>query len=299
MSTDIAFSLGVLALLGTRAPLSLKVFLTAFAIVDDIGAITVIAIFFTETINWVNLGVGVGLLFLLVALNVSGVRNTLVYFLVSVVIWVSFFESGIHATVSGVLIAMTIPMRVRIDPEQFVARGRTLMDLFEREGSGGARRGTYALELEDASKEVESPLQRLEHVLHPWVAFAIMPVFALSNAGVSLGEGAAGALASPVTVGIIVGLVIGKPIGIILFAWIAVKTGIASLPRDISWVQIAGAALLGGVGFTMAIFVTGLAFTDEALVLQSKLAILIASLAAGALGYLLIRYSRDIESRLE
>ncbi|CAI8042162.1 Na(+)/H(+) antiporter NhaA [Geodia barretti] len=258
MSTDIAFSLGVLALLGTRAPLSLKVFLTAFAIVDDIGAITVIAIFFTETINWVNLGVGVGLLFLLVALNVSGVRNTLVYFLVSVVIWVSFFESGIHATVSGVLIAMTIPMRVRIDPEQ-----------------------------------------RLEHVLHPWVAFAIMPVFALSNAGVSLGEGAAGALASPVTVGIIVGLVIGKPIGIILFAWIAVKTGIASLPRDISWVQIAGAALLGGVGFTMAIFVTGLAFTDEALVLQSKLAILIASLAAGALGYLLIRYSRDIESRLE
>ena len=309
MSTDIAFSLGVLALLGTRAPLSLKVFLTAFAIVDDIGAITVIAIFFTESINWVNLGVGVGLLFLLVALNVSGVRNTLVYFLVSVVIWVSFFESGIHATVSGVLIAMTIPMRVRIDPEQFVARGRTLMDLFEREGSGGARRGTYALttetqrgvleELEDASKEVESPLQRLEHVLHPWVAFAIMPVFALSNAGVSLGEGAAGALASPVTVGIIVGLVIGKPIGIILFAWIAVKTGIASLPSDISWVQIAGAALLGGVGFTMAIFVTGLAFTDEALVLQSKLAILIASLAAGALGYLLIRYSRDIESRLE
>ncbi|CAI8042159.1 Na(+)/H(+) antiporter NhaA [Geodia barretti] len=270
MSTDIAFSLGVLALLGTRAPLSLKVFLTAFAIVDDIGAITVIAIFFTETINWVNLGVGVGLLFLLVALNVSGVRNTLVYFLVSVVIWVSFFESGIHATVSGVLIAMTIPMR----------------------------RGVLE-ELEDASKEVESPLQRLEHVLHPWVAFAIMPVFALSNAGVSLGEGAAGALASPVTVGIIVGLVIGKPIGIILFAWIAVKTGIASLPRDISWVQIAGAALLGGVGFTMAIFVTGLAFTDEALVLQSKLAILIASLAAGALGYLLIRYSRDIESRLE
>ena len=126
-----------------------------------------------------------------------------------------------------------------------------------------------------------------------------MPVFALSNAGVSLGEGAVGALASPVTVGIILGLVIGKPIGIIVFAWIAVKTGIASLPRDISWVQIAGAALLGGIGFTMAIFVTGLAFTDEALVMQSKLAILIASLVTGALGYLLIRYSRDIESRLE
>ena len=309
MSTDIAFSLGVLALLGSRAPLSLKVFLTAFAIVDDIGAITVIAIFFTETINWANLGVGMGLLVLLVVLNLSGVRSTMVYLLISVVIWVSFFESGVHATVSGVLIAMTIPLRVRIDPEQFVLRGRALMDIFEQEGSGGARRGSLALmterqrgaleELEDASKEVESPLQRLEHILHPWVAFAIMPLFAFSNAGIFLGGGAAEALGSSVTIGIIIGLVVGKPIGILLFAWLAVKSGIASLPRDISWLQILGAALLGGIGFTMAIFVTGLAFVDESLVLQSKLAILIASLATGALGYLIIRFSRQIESRLE
>ena len=309
MSTDIAFSLGVLALLGARAPLSLKVFLTAFAIVDDIGAITVIAVFFTETINWVNLGVGVGLLFVLVVLNAMGVRNALVYLFISVVIWVSFFESGIHATVSGVLIAMTIPLRVRIDPQQFVARGRALMDIFEREGSTGARRGNFALmtetqrgaleELEDYSKEVESPLQRLEHILHPWVAFVIMPVFALSNAGVPfLSEGALSAFDSPVALGIIVGLVIAKPLGIVLFAWIAVKTGIASLPRDIGWVHITGAALLGGIGFTMAIFVTGLAFTDPTLVLQSKMAILIASLAAGAIGFLILRFSTDIESRM-
>ena len=309
MSTDIAFSLGVLALLGSRAPLSLKVFLTAFAIVDDIGAITVIAIFFTETINWGNLAIGMGLLALLVALNISGVRNTLVYMLVSVVVWVSFFESGIHATVSGVLIAMTIPLRVRIDPEQFVARGRALMDIFEREGAGHSRRGSFALmterqrgsleELEDVSKEVESPLQRLEHILHPWVAFVIMPLFALSNAGIPLGEEIADSITSPVTFGIVIGLLVGKPLGILLFAWIAVKSRIASLPRDIGWLQILGAALLGGIGFTMAIFVTGLAFVDDTLVLQSKFAILIASLATGALGYFILRFGDDIRHRLE
>ena len=309
MSTDIAFSLGVLALLGSRAPLSLKVFLTAFAIVDDIGAITVIAIFFTETINWGNLGIGMGLLALLVVLNISGVRNTLVYMLVSVVIWVSFFESGIHATVSGVLIAMTIPLRVRIDPRQFVARGRALMDIFEGEGMGHARRGSFALmterqrgsleELEDVSKEVESPLQRLEHILHPWVAFVIMPLFALSNAGIPLGEEIVDGLTSPVTFGIVIGLLIGKPVGVLLFAWIAVKSRIASLPGDIGWLQILGAALLGGIGFTMAIFVTGLAFVDDALVLQSKFAILIASLATGALGYLILRFGDEIRGRLE
>ena len=309
MSTDIAFSLGVLAILGSRAPLSLKVFLTAFAIVDDIGAITVIAIFFTETISWVNLGIGMGFLGLLVALNISGVRNTLVYMLVSVVIWVSFFESGIHATVSGVLIAMTIPLRVRIDPEQFVARGRALMDIFETEGAGHARRGNFALmterqrgsleELEEASREVESPLQRLEHVLHPWVAFVIMPLFALSNAGIPLGGEITEGLTSPVTLGIVFGFLIGKPAGILLFAWIAVKSRIASLPRDIGWLHILGAALLGGIGFTMAIFVTGLAFVDDALVLQSKFAILIASLATGALGYLILRFGDEFRYRTE
>ncbi len=308
MSTDIAFSLGVLALLGTRAPLSLKIFLTAFAIVDDIGAITVIAIFFTETINWVNLGVGVGLLCLLMALNIIGVRNALVYLLISIVIWISFFESGIHATVSGVLIAMTIPLRVHIDPKQFVARGRALMDIFEQEGFGGARRGALALTtatqrgalegLEHAAKEVESPLQRLEHMLHPWVAFLIMPVFALANAGVALDENILGTLSSSAALGIIAGLVIGKPVGVILFSWIAVKTDIATLPRDLGWLHITGAALLGGIGFTMAIFITGLAFTDEHLVLQSKMAIFVASLVNGIIGYLVLKFSRTIQSKI-
>jgi len=307
MATDIAFSLGVLALLGSRAPLSLKVFLTAFAIVDDIGAIAVIAAFYTESISWSNLGVGMGLLVFLAVLNVSGVTNTLVYFIVSILVWVAFFESGIHATISGVLIAMTIPMRVQIDTQQFVRRGRMLMDIFEDEGPNTTRRGHFALtttrqrgvleELEEASKDVESPLQRLEHILHPWVAFVIIPVFALANAGVSLGDVGIDGLTSTVTLGILLGLVIGKPAGIVFFSWLAVRLGIASIPSDMGWLQIIGASLLGGIGFTMSIFITGLAFSDELLIAQSKMAILIASLAAGGIGFLIIRFSRDIESR--
>ena len=308
MATDIAFSLGVLALLGSRAPLSLKIFLTAFAIVDDIGAIAVIAVFYTDAISWANLGIGMGLLIFLVVLNVSGVTNTLVYLIVSILVWIAFFESGIHATISGVLIAMTIPMRVQIDTQQFVRRGRMLMDIFEDDGPNTTRRGHFALtttrqrgvleELEEASKDVESPLQRLEHFLHPWVAFVIIPVFALANAGVSLGDVGLDGLTSTVTLGILLGLVIGKPAGIVFFSWLAVRLGIASIPRDIGWLQIIGASLLGGIGFTMSIFITGLAFVDESLIAQSKLAILIASLAAGGIGFLIIRFGREIESRL-
>lgn len=202
---------------------------------------------------------------------------------------------------------MTIPMKVRIDTQQFVRRGRVLMDIFEREGPDATRRGHFALtttrqrgvlaELEDASKEVESPLQRLEHILHPWVAFVIIPVFALANAGVSLGDVGMDGLTSPVTLGIFLGLVVGKPFGIMLFSWLAVRLGIGSIPRDIEWIQILGASLLGGIGFTMSIFITGLAFMDESLIAQSKFAILIASLLAGTLGYFLLRYSREIQSR--
>ena len=153
-------------------------------------------------------------------------------------------------------------------------------------------------ELEESSREVESPLQRLEHVLHPWVAFVIIPVFALANAGVSLGDVGFAGLTSTVTLGILLGLVIGKPVGIVFFSWLAVRLGIASIPRDIGWLQIIGASLLGGIGFTMSIFITGLAFMDESLIAQSKLAILIASLVAGGLGFLIIRFSQNIESRL-
>ena len=299
MSTDIAFSLGVLALLGSRIPIALKVFLTAFAIVDDIGAVIVIAVFFTETISWVNLAVGGGLLGALVLMNVIGVRNPVVYAIVGIVVWVSFFKSGIHPTVAGILIAMTIPLKVRINPEQFVARAKALIDEFAADGDAGPRRGDLALttvrqrsaleELEIASKEVESPLQRLEHSMHPVVAFAIMPLFALANAGVLLGEDVFELLTTPVSLGIMLGLVIGKPLGIGIFAWLSVKTGLAFLPQGIPWKQILGVACLGGVGFTMSIFVGGLAFTDDTLITESKLGILVASIVAGAAGYLILK----------
>ena len=241
MSTDIAFSLGVLALLGSRIPLSLKVFLTAFAIVDDIGAIVVIAVFFTETISWYHLGIAGILLALLMAFNLIGVRNVLAYLVVSIVVWVSFFESGIHPTISGVLIAQTIPLRVRIHPEQFAARARVLIDAFESDDYG-ERRGALALtterqhaaleELEELSKQVESPLQKLEHSLHPWVAFAIVPLFALANSHIHLQSGLEVIASSTIAWGIILGLVVGKPVGIVLFAWVAVRSGIASLPDE-------------------------------------------------------------------
>ena len=301
MSTDIAFSLGIIALLGSRIPISLKVFLTAFAIVDDIGAVIVIAVYFTETISWVNLAVGGGLLVALVSMNVIGLRNPVVYGIVGVVVWVSFFKSGIHPTVAGILIAMTIPLRVSINPEQFVARGRALLDEFAADGNTGPRRGELALttarqrsaleELQIASKDVESPLQRLEHGLHPIVAFAIMPLFALSNAGVPLGDNVFELVTTPVSMGIILGLVIGKPLGIGIFAWLAVKCGLAFMPQGVTWRQIIGAACLGGVGFTMSIFIGGLAFTDAALITEAKLGILVASVIAGVVGYLMLRSS--------
>ncbi len=299
MSTDIAFSLGVLALLGTRAPLSLKVFLTAFAIVDDIGAIAVIAVFFTETIHWSYIWLTLGLLGVLVVMNIIGIRNILPYVFISIAIWVAIFNSGVHATVAGVLVAMAIPLQVRINPGQFVARMRRLVDMFELEDEFQTQRGPLALttehqrgvlvEVRDASNQVESPLQRLEYILHPWVAFVIMPLFALANAHVPISGELMMGTASPVAIGVILGLVVGKPLGIMGFCWVAVKLGVASLPLGVSWRHIFGVTMLGGIGFTMSIFITGLAFTDPELILQSKIGILIASLVAGTVGYLVLR----------
>lgn len=294
MATDIAFALGLLALLGSRAPTSLKVFLTAFAIADDIGAVLVIAAFYTESIMWTSLAAGLGLLVLLVLANLAGVRHPLVYALLGTCLWVAFLKSGIHATVAGVLLAMTIPASTRIDPREFVRRGRQLLDDFERaeigrDDTGAAAERQAALHtLEQASEYVQTPLQRLEHGLHPWVSYLIMPLFALANAGVSLSGGSG--LENPVSLGIILGLVLGKPVGITLFAWIAVRSGLTALPLDLSWRQIHGAAWLGGIGFTMSLFIAGLAFGPSAELPSAKLGILTASAVAGVTGYLLLRF---------
>ncbi len=295
MATDIAFSLGVLALMGSRAPMGLKIFLAALAIVDDIGAVIVIAVFFTDQVSWINVAVGGGLLGVLAIANRVGVVHTMFYALVGAAVWLSFLQSGIHATVAGVLIAATIPMKIQINTAGFVEKGRLLLDQFETGGYSGPnvppsnnqRAAVHDLEL--ACQDVESPLQRIEHELHPWVALGIMPLFALANAGVVLGSDAADSIAKPVTLGVFFGLLVGKPLGIFGFAWLLAKSGFSTLPAGLSWRHIFGVAILGGIGFTMSLFITGLAFEDLELTAQSKLGILVASIAAGVAGWLVLR----------
>jgi NhaA family Na+:H+ antiporter len=293
MATDIAFALGVLALLGKRAPLSLKIFLTALAIVDDIGAVLVIALFYTAELSWLSLAVGTGFLAALIAVNRLGVRHPLVYLALGLGLWTAFLKSGVHATVAGVLLAMTIPSRAGLGGRQFSTAGRELMSEFDQgagPGPGLSDRQQAAVQaLEAASQQAESPLQRLEHTLHPWVAFAIMPVFALANAGVGLGREMAAAVVHPISLGILAGLVLGKQLGILGFVWVAVKTRLVELPAGIGWRQIHGVGCLAGIGFTMSLFIAGLAFAEEQFLTVAKMGILAASLVSGVVGWLLLR----------
>lgn len=295
MATDIAFALGVLALLGERAPVGLKVFLTALAIVDDILAVFVIALFYTSEISWGALGAGGVFLVALIAANLIGVGRTLVYAALGLGLWLCFLLSGIHATIAGVLLALTVPASSFINPDAFLKRGRYVLDRFETAGEKGENvlaneeRQAALLALNHAAYRLEPPLHELEHALHPWVAFAIVPVFALANAGVVFGGGAAEALASPVALGIVAGLVAGKQIGVTLFAWLAVKGGISELPEGVSWRHVYGAGWLAGIGFTMSLFITDLAFPDGELVAAAKLGILAASLIAGVVGFAVLR----------
>jgi NhaA family Na+:H+ antiporter len=257
MATDIAFALGVLALLGSRVPTSLKVFLAALAIADDIGAVLVIAFFYTERISWISLGVGGVFFVALLAANRAGVRHLLIYAILGLGLWVAFLQSGIHATVAGVLLAIAIPTRQRT-----------------------------------ASRDVltsnESPMLRLEHALIPWNRYLIMPVFALANAGVALGGGAARSVVAPVSLGVICGLVIGKPIGIVLFSWLAIRTRLAAMLDGIGWCQIVGVGMLGGIGFTMSLFIANLAFGEAPALETAKVGILLASVVSGIAGAIVL-----------
>jgi NhaA family Na+:H+ antiporter len=303
MATDIAFALGVLALMGPRVPLALKVFLTALAIVDDIGAVLVIALFYTGEIAWSALGLGLLLIGVAALANRLGVRGPLPYLLIGIVVWSCFLASGVHATVAGVLMAMTIPSRTRIDADEFVERADRNLGDFREAGAPGSSvltnlRQQSALQgLESATEAAQAPLQRIEHDLHTPVAFVIIPLFALANAGVTLSGGLADSVTHPVTLGIILGLVIGKPLGITLFSWLAVRAGLAELPAGISWKAIHAVSWLGGIGFTMSLFVAGLAFPDGGLVDESKLGIFAASIAAGLVGWILLRRVLPAPSR--
>jgi NhaA family Na+:H+ antiporter len=295
MATDIAFVIGVMALLGDRIPLGLKVFLTALAIVDDIAAVLVIAVFYTADLSWAPLGIGALCLLVALAANRLGARHPLPYTLIGAVLWVTVLQSGVHATIAGVLLAFTIPSRTAINQSDFLGHCRSMLDHFEQ----SAKSKTFdilsdieqqcAIEaLEDACEKVQPPLHRIEYALHPWVTFLIMPLFALANAGVSLSGDLAKTAVQPVTLGVIFGLVFGKPLGITLASWLAVRTGLASLPENVSWKHVHGAGWLAGIGFTMSLFMTGLAFTNENNITAAKLGILIASVCAGTVGSLIL-----------
>jgi NhaA family Na+:H+ antiporter len=296
MATDIAFSLGALAVLGRKLPLGLRAFLSAFAIADDLGAVLVIALFYTKTVVWSYLLVGLVFVLGLAVANFLWVRWTLVYALLGIGLWLAILGSGVHATVAGIVVAMFIPARGKYDTDKFIQEVGALMSEFQCEPSGCGRsillnqrhlNAVQAIEL--ASHHAETPLQRLEHSLHPWVAFVIIPFFALGNAGMTFdGTGVLHALASPLTLGVALGLLLGKPLGITLFSFLAVKTGLASLPRGVTWSHIAGAGILGGIGFTMSIFVMGLSFDDTLMMDRAKLGILAGSLASAVLGLLFL-----------
>ena len=301
MATDIAFALGVLSLLGPRIPLGLKVFLTALAIVDDMGAVVVIALFYSETLHLAPLVVSLGCIAVLVALNASRIRRLLPFLAVGVVLWFALHESGMHATIAGVVLALAIPVRTRINAEEFSARARGLLDEFDQSETGdllvitskGQQEAIHALER--ASEGVQAPLLRLEHGLQPMVQYGIMPLFAFANAGVRL-AGAEASPAAPVTLGVLLGLVLGKPLGITLFAWLAVRLRLAALPAETSWRALHGVAWLGGIGFTMSLFIAAQAFSGTAHLFPAKLGILLGSTLAGIVGAVLLRRERPAAS---
>jgi len=304
MATDIAFALGVIALLGSRIPRSLAIFLTALAIVDDLGAVVVIALFYTGDISLTALGYA-GLFFaILIAGNRLDLQNPNFYGLAGLLLWLALLQSGLHASIAGVLIGATIPVRARYDDANFIGIAEKLLDrlrLFAPVPGpfhDDEKLGTL-LAFEHACHDSMSPLQRMEHVMNPWVIYGVMPIFALANAGISLDPTQLlGTFVSPVALGVAAGLLFGKPIGIFLFTWLAVRLRLCDLPSGCHWPDIFGLGILGGIGFTMSMFITTLAYTRPELVIEAKVGIFSASLLAGLLGYaVLMHHTRQPHQR--
>jgi len=297
MATDIAFALGALNLIAPQAPIGAKVLLTALAIVDDMGSVLVISVFYSETIVWSALGGAAVTVLVLIGFNLLGVRRLWPYLLVGVVLWCFVQGSGVHATIAGVVLAFTIPARSRTNALEFSREARSLLDKFDRKETGdfvvltskGQQETVFALER--ASGSVTAPLLRLEHALHNFSAFVVMPLFAFANAGVKFDLSLQHA---EIGFGILAGLLFGKPLGIMMFALIAVKMGIARLPRAVNWRSLLGCACLAGIGFTMSLFVAMLAFEDTALVAAAKRGIIAGSLLAGIAGAVLLRTGRSL-----
>ncbi len=294
MATDIAFAIGILVLLAWRVPRSLIIFVTALAIVDDLGAVFVIALFYTQEINWVALAWAASVLALLILFNRGGIRHSLPYILAGITLWYLTLLSGLHATVAGILLALTIPARPAFSPGQFSQRLQELGQGFHAavldpeapdHPLSNHRMATIAENVERAAMAVQPPLQRMEHGLSTWVTFLIIPIFALANAGIDFSHiDFATSISAPVTLGVIFGLVLGKFIGISGSCWLVLKLGWGKMPQGMNWRHITGAAWLGGIGFTMSLFIGGMAFSDPQQFEDAKLGILLSSLIAATLG---------------
>jgi NhaA family Na+:H+ antiporter len=294
MATDIAFVLGILYLFGDRVPVVLKVFLTALAIIDDIGAILVIAIFYTEEISMLNLMIGSFFLGTMVLGNLAGIRNTLFYAVLGIVgVWLAFLLSGVHATIAAVLAAFTIPANYALDKERYLKKAQLLIKKYNQTPAVAQPllpHEQYFI-LHNIKKNTDlavPPLQRLEHSLHGLVAFIILPIFAFANAGIALSYDLLLSFKSPVTLGIIAGLLGGKVVGITGAVFVAEKIGLVKLPDVLNYRLVIGTSLLAAIGFTMSLFITTLAYQDEALIYQAKAGILTASLIAGFSGFILL-----------
>jgi len=293
ISTDIAFALGALTFLGNRVPISLKVFVTALAIVDDIIAVIVIAVFYTSAINYFSLLLGLFCVAIAFVANVLGIRRPSIYAFLGILAWCCVLSSGVHATIAGILLAFTIPARTFLDKAQFLEKSQSLLVELENAEANSFEEHSILHTLEEKMELVESPLHKIEHALQPWIGFFVMPLFALANAGVNLSDAGASAIRHPASIGIVLGLFIGKPAGIWLFSFLAVKLHLASALQQVRWRQVFGAAWLCGVGFTMSIFVAGLAFDSDALLDNAKIAILAASFLSAAFGCIILARSTE------
>ena len=300
MATDIAFSLAILYALGDRVPMAAKVFLTTLAIVDDLGAVVVIALFYTSDISLANVAVGVGFLGVMLAANRLGVKNVAFYALVGIGgVWVAFLMSGIHATIAAVLAAFAIPADALLPEKSYVGSVAARLRRFTAMQPNGVSTLTHE-QLEEVAamradaRDAMPPLQRLEHAMHPFVSFVVMPVFALANAGVSFaGLGLGDVLSTAVAPGVCLGLLAGKPLGVCLAVWLMVRLGAARLPRQLTMRGIVGLGFLASIGFTMSMFIATLAFADGPMLLQAKLGIFAASILGGAVGYVLLRSGKS------
>ncbi len=300
MAADIAFSLGILTLLGKRVPPGIKVFLMAFAIIDDLGAVLVIAFFYSTNLIWTNIFVGLGIIVILGLLTRFNYYSKYLFFIAGMIVWILFLKSGIHATIAGVLMALTIPLQRKTNTLSFYRKSKEHLDAFieecdEKEETAVLSKKQLHIidDLQELTETTSSPLQNLEHHLHGWVSYLIMPLFALANAGVIFSFSGDSNVA--LSVNLAISMIIGNFIGIFTFSWLSIKLNIAELPQNVGFKQLAGVSFLGGLGFTMSLFINSLAYSDPVLIDSAKMGILIGSTIAGILGYVTIRLTAKKE----